>query len=923
MNAITGPALTQAEQDSSAGTLTELLSTLLADVESEWRIRTSESWCHVDPASQFARPARIQGWKLHVSSTVADAGQVLRAAASVLIAARCAFKFARTAELLAGLNDAHAPRGRSGKFLTVYPAADADVPELARKLDSATKGLAGPVVLSDLRYHPESLVHLRFGAFTGVPMLSADGEVSAGILDPGGRVVADRREPRFSPPAWAPLPLPHAPASPSPGQVLLADRFLVRRAVRHANKGGVFIAQDRASGREVIVKQARRHVGGQVSGRGDVTALLRREESALRALARHGQTPRALALFEQGRDLFLAQDFLPGVTLRQWLAARSTDLAPTAGGLAIAALAARIADLVAVVHASGFVLRDLSPNNILVSPRGKVRLVDLEHAIAVPVAGHDAGAGAGTPGYAAPEQLLGAAPDPAADVFSLGALICLLLTGEDPVPPELVPFRRELLPYSLTGWLDVPVRRLLIPASARALIDACTAPEPRARPDAATVATLLRGLRPGRRPARRQLAAASVTGLAPRPACLSAAVGDLAGAVVSAIQSGGQASGRLFPSTGFGSTTDARNVQHGGAGVCGVLAEMYRRSGDPRLGEATERAARWLAARTGPPRGPVGIYFGGAGQAWALAAAGRVLDDPELVATAVDVALGQDPRWPSPDLTHGRAGLGLTFWELWRHTADARLRARALAVADSLIADAERAADGTVSWCAPASNGSRLAQTRFYGMAHGVAGIGMFLLETATLTGREDCRELAAAAVDTLLAGAVAETGTLNWSSGPAEQSTAAVHWCNGAAGVATFLARAYTRTGDQRLPAVLDGAARAIMTRKWRQGVAYCHGLSGNGDTLLETAQVLGRPEHAAWADDLGAMVVAAVRQDGQAVADFHVGLGGVLAFLARLDAPGPRLWMPPLFPAGPAPAGASPAAGAARPLCASGVRS
>jgi len=204
----------------------------------------------------------VQGWKLHVSSTVADAEQVLRAVVPVLAGARCAFKFARTLELLARMNDAHAPRTKSGKFLTVYPAADTDVPELARLLDSATAGLAGPAILSDTRYLPESLVHLRFGAFTGVPVLSADGEISVGILDPAGRVVADRREPRFTPPPWARCPLPAAPAPPPSGGVLLAGRFLVRRAIRHANKGGVFVAEDRRSGEEVIVKQARRHVGG-------------------------------------------------------------------------------------------------------------------------------------------------------------------------------------------------------------------------------------------------------------------------------------------------------------------------------------------------------------------------------------------------------------------------------------------------------------------------------------------------------------------------------------------------------------------------------------------------------------------------------------------------------------------------------------
>ncbi len=170
--------------------------------------------------------------------------------------------------------------------------------------------------------------------------------------------------------------------------------------------------------------------------------------------------------------------------------------------------------------------------------------------------------------------------------------------------------------------------------------------------------------------------------------------------------------------------------------------------------------------------------------------------------------------------------------------------------------------------------------------------------------------------VDTLLARATAEYGTVNWSAGPADPSTSAAYWCNGAAGVATFLVRAYTRTGDPRLPPVLDGAARAMMTRKWRLGVAYCHGLAGNGDTLLETAEAAGLHRHAAWADDLGAMVVAAVHRvrggglggtqpgdnatgpDSRAVVDFQVGLGGVLAFLARLDRPGPRLWLPPLYP-------------------------
>ena len=353
-------------------------------------------------------------------------------------------------------------------------------------------------------------------------------------------------------------------------------------------------------------------------------------------LARHGRTPRPLALFEQGGDLFLAQEYLPGVTLRRWLADHRTDFGPTADRLVLADLAARIADVVALVHADGFVLRDLSPNNILVSESGQVRMVDLEHAISVPVAGHDGGRGAGTTGYMAPEHASGATPHPSADVFGLGALACLLLTGEDPVPAPGFPPGGDHPPGPIGDWLAAPARRLMVPADARALIEACMAPDPPARPDAATVAGMLRGLRPGRPPAPRRVVAAALTGLAPRPAGLPAVVRDLAEAVTSALRLGlrvpaapDDAFGRLFASTRSGSISDPRNVQHGAAGVCGVLAEMYRRTADPRLGEATAGAAQWLLARTGSPQGPVGLYFGGSGPAWALAMAGRALDRPE------------------------------------------------------------------------------------------------------------------------------------------------------------------------------------------------------------------------------------------------------------------------------------------------------
>ena len=60
----------------------------------------------------------------------------------------------------------------------------------------------------------------------------------------------DRRTAHFAPPAWAPPPIAGAPEKPPEkrAEVLLADRFVVRQALRYANKGGVFQATDNRTG---------------------------------------------------------------------------------------------------------------------------------------------------------------------------------------------------------------------------------------------------------------------------------------------------------------------------------------------------------------------------------------------------------------------------------------------------------------------------------------------------------------------------------------------------------------------------------------------------------------------------------------------------------------------------------------------------
>ncbi|MGH2599431.1 MAG: class IV lanthionine synthetase LanL, partial [Dehalococcoidia bacterium] len=144
----------------------------------DWRLRPSadgfQPWFWVFHAQ--ARPP-AQGWKLHVSATVASAADVLRATLPVLLSDSASFKLADSLAALSDLNEGNGGPSQVGKFITIYPNDDAQAVRLAIALDEATRGLAGPVIASDRQLQPGSRVSYRYGGFKQELMQTPIGEV--------------------------------------------------------------------------------------------------------------------------------------------------------------------------------------------------------------------------------------------------------------------------------------------------------------------------------------------------------------------------------------------------------------------------------------------------------------------------------------------------------------------------------------------------------------------------------------------------------------------------------------------------------------------------------------------------------------------------------------------------------------------------
>jgi serine/threonine protein kinase len=99
------------------------------------------------------------------------------------------------------------------------------------------------------------------------------------------------------------------------------------------------------------------------------------------------------------------------------------------------ALAQQIADALVYLHEHDVVHRDLKPANIMIQPNGRVKLIDFGIALDTTLRKMTWGRlshAMGTPDYMAPEQIKGMRGDARTDIYSLGAILYEMLTGEVP-----------------------------------------------------------------------------------------------------------------------------------------------------------------------------------------------------------------------------------------------------------------------------------------------------------------------------------------------------------------------------------------------------------------------------------------------------------------------------------------------------------
>jgi serine/threonine-protein kinase len=196
--------------------------------------------------------------------------------------------------------------------------------------------------------------------------------------------------------------------------------------------GEVYRAHDKRLGRDVAIKVLPSHLTDSP----DALARFEREARAVAALSH----PNILSIFDFGSHdgvAYAVTELLEGGTLRDKLAA-----GPITQKQAVD-YAMQIAKGLSGAHERGVVHRDLKPENLFVTKGGHLKILDFglakrhepvapgEETSAPTVSGHtQPGTVMGTVGYMSPEQVGGLAVDHRSDIFSFGAILYEMLSGQ-------------------------------------------------------------------------------------------------------------------------------------------------------------------------------------------------------------------------------------------------------------------------------------------------------------------------------------------------------------------------------------------------------------------------------------------------------------------------------------------------------------
>ena len=216
------------------------------------------------------------------------------------------------------------------------------------------------------------------------------------------------------------------------------SEYRVYESIASGGFGSVYIGRDTSTNVPVAVKRLHPHLKDEPG----FVERFEQEASTVRGLVH----PNIVRLVDQGRDQagvpFIVMEWVEGLTIGEWLKRRGRYTSPDAANVGC-----QVLEGLDAAWARRVVHRDIKPANLMVTPTGRVKIMDFGVAKDIDLATVAGSSGLiGTPAYMAPEQLRGQALDCRADLYALGITLFMMLSGRPPFEgPSFADYFRQHL----------------------------------------------------------------------------------------------------------------------------------------------------------------------------------------------------------------------------------------------------------------------------------------------------------------------------------------------------------------------------------------------------------------------------------------------------------------------------------------------
>lgn len=598
--------------------------------------------------------------------------------------------------------------------------------------------------------------------------------------------------------------------------------------------------------------------------------------------------PRLLGSFEENGNFYLVLERIRGKSIykackEKHKVLRNSLIAGNKLGLTFLNYMVQLVALLEQLHEQQVIHRDVTATNFMITPSGKVAVIDMELSYSLQMQFPAPPFQLGTYGYMSPEQEITQPPAVEQDTFSAAAIILQMWSGISP----------SKLTNSPVKELAGKVRFFISDKIFADTIIQCLHPDPTQRPKLSTLRQVITSYI-GDIKSKKQRTT-SISKAFQQDEILDTiqqAIGTFATPLLA-----DEEKGWFSENTSIVQHPDKKSINKAWytsfyKGACGVI---YMLSKAHKLGFDVSMTRPYINKGINLietkyieyiEEATPGLHFGCAGIAAVIATAIREgLEEPK--AEYFDW-INQLIKKESQGLgfQYGITGQGIAYWQCQPFLKANNVQEQLTRYTSHLLNIQEK--DG--SWVRSVKdNKNRITR----GFASGVSGIIYFLLEYANQYKSKEALESAQKGLQWLMKKSIKQGGAIQWRSSADKEI--APWWCEGAAGIALTFLKAYSLTSDPRYSEYATGALNNHDTKITNNNISQCHGLSGLGEIYLEAYRILQKQEWLERADWIAQLLMHLKKShnvhgpywlaehERQPVADFMIGNSGVIHFLMR----------------------------------------